>query len=233
MNGDPLAAKIRRILRDFTSPTRGGQFWSDEEIRLALNAAQDIFINFCLNNDLYYLLDRLISVVQVPISTDNPITVPQDYLHFASAVVGKESGQDIDRVAQIHIGGDADKYMWVVHDSCNIIADEIHFMAAGVWGIGQLFYYKRPSFIGLTSLGDDTNPDFNDVDFEDSIYDDVICYHAALLLGIKETRNKRNVLYDRTFMNKVLTVPQNIENYADIETPSVKYDEVIKKMQGQ
>lgn len=236
MNGDNLAVRVRNILRDNTSATKLGQFWDDEEIRLALNNAQDVFINFALKNNLGYLLKNLLTSVTLLDPTANPAQLPQDYMHHCNAVVYEgiyEEGIP-SYMAQIHTGGDADNYMWVNHANASIINNNLYFRMNDSWASGMLLYYRYPSFIGLTSLGDNTRPDFNTVDFENDIYENVICVHAAVILGYKETRNKRNVLLSREFYPDVLNIPTNIERYAPgIEKKQGELAEIQMKIAQQ
>jgi len=232
MNGDLLANKVRRIIRDFNTSTRSGLFWSDNEIRLALNIAQDSFVNFCIDNNLFYYFRKLIRQYEADTSLA-PSSLPDNFMAYSSALV-YDNAEKVppSKLAQIHVGGDADKYRWISHDGCFIINQDIAFTSNGVGTCGVLFYYKYPSFIGLTSLNDHINrSDFSVVDFDQFIYDNIISYHASVILGMKETKNKRNVLIDRHLLESLINVTDYTENHqVDADIPKQKYSNLMKAM---
>lgn len=230
MNGNQLIVEVRNILRDplnavtsqpastrvtpaFNVPSRLGSFWSDAEIILALNSAQDIFVNYCLNKKLYFYLDYLFTSVQNNLVSNNPLALPSDYLHYASGSIGVID--EPTQLAQIHIGGDTDKYLWTMHDHISIIEEWIYFIQNGAFGTGILFYYKQPSYIGATSLGDALRVDFNDTNFEDYVYNDIFVNHASVILGAKDTWSKRDASEIKGVNFNYLLYPKRIENYIE------------------
>jgi len=230
MNGDALIQDVREILRDVQTPIHQGQFWDDREIILALNAAQDVFVNFCLKYEHYNLLDRLFTYIQ---NTSNPQAIPSDYLMYAS---GEVLSEEVSKIAQIHIGGDADKYMWAFHDAINIVGSLMYFIVNGAYGYGTLYYYKKPSYIGATSLGDAVRPDFNTVDFDSYIYTDIFVNHASMLLGLKEIQTTRDYKKMKRVMQDLAIKPEHIENYVehkDVQTIENRNDTTANSGNGQ
>ena len=91
MNGDNLALTIRDILKDTQSPVQQGSFWSDWEIYLALNAAQESFLNTCINHKFKNCLNTLITQTTPAQTVDITLLAnPNRYMHYASAnIVGE------------------------------------------------------------------------------------------------------------------------------------------------
>ena len=225
MNGDNLVTRIRAVLRDKETAIKKGEFWSDYEIRLAMNAAQEIFVNYCIMAKHEYLIDSLFTRLNNTAPTNNPVALPSDYLHYISGFV-RADADEIMETCQIHIGADADKYLWTRHNAIDIIQDNVYFIRDGVYARGVMFYYKRPSFIGLTSLGDNTRPDFNTTDFDDYVYNDIIVLHASSILGLKEIQTTRDYKEFREYIANLAIYPQHIENY--VEQLDVKEKEVVR-----
>lgn len=192
MNGDNLIIQVRRILKDVPTNVSQGEFWDDREIILALNVAQDMFLKFAIENDLHYLLAPLVTVTANMQGMRDYVFDPP-YLHYIGAEVGDDG---VEKPARFYLGGDGVYYQNTAVLSCSLINNDLLFtdgrLAVPRNGRGKLAYYKRPSYIGATSLGDDTRPDFNTQDFEDYVYKDLIANQAAIICGAKETQNQRS-----------------------------------------
>ena len=197
-----MAVRIRDILRDNPSPTEQGVFWSDNEIRLALNASQDAVVNYSLSIQLTHPLIGLIrtAVYNAPTQAiiDNAYGfqgLPNNYMHYASAYVIDTPDEDLSTnrsPAKIYIGADAETYRNSIHVGVSILQNGVK--AVNMLNPNAAFildYYCYPSYIGLTSLGDASRLDFTITDFSPEYYD-IILRHAAVLLGTKETLNQRD-----------------------------------------
>lgn len=201
MNGDLLIERVRDILQDKESATVLGEFYHDLEIVLSLNAAQDFIVNFCVRTQFHYYLNGLIKTTAYLTS---PTTLPSDYLHGISAISGAEISL---HPARLYIGGLGYTYMGVDHNSCIILNNQLYFLEGGVHSGGKLIYYKKPSYIGATSLGLDVAADFNDKDFYDFIYNDIFVQNACVLLGLKEPQTQREYKKIKKVMKELLTQP--------------------------
>ncbi len=85
MDADPIILSVRRRLRDDIDPGRAGVFWSDEEVLLAINAAQDIVVSRLVSIGQIAPLSRLRR--RLELTTATPAALPPDYLHAISARV--------------------------------------------------------------------------------------------------------------------------------------------------
>ena len=85
MDADPIMLNLRRRLRDDIDPGRAGTFWSDQELLLAINAAQDIVTGKLLSLGRIDSLSRLRRTISL--TTSQPQPLPADYLHAVSARV--------------------------------------------------------------------------------------------------------------------------------------------------
>lgn len=201
MNGDALVARVRRILKDVADDTNQGEFWDLREIIIALNVAQDILLNYCIRNKRYEHIKGLVTNTGI-VSDDT--TLPLDYLHYASAQVGDDVASL--RTARIYDGGYVDNYINVAHDAAFIFNDTLYFRSGGSASNGQLWYYRRPSYISSTT------PPFNieltSNDFPSYTYRDIIAVHASILLAIKEIQTQRDFKKNRrVFEDFILTPP--------------------------
>jgi hypothetical protein len=207
MNGLSLLTHVRKVLRDVQSDYVKGEFWHDVEVVLALNAAQDAFVNYCLDNRHYHLLDSLLTNTGYVLGT----TLPTDYLYYSSAKAGSTAGTQV--IARVYDGGEAYQYRWVSHTAALITQDSYTFIYNGVTSSGTLYYYRRPSYIGLASLGDNTRTDFGDIDFDDYVYNNFIASHAAVLLAIKEIQNQRDIKTLVKYFKEATTQPKEVAEY--------------------
>ncbi|KKN79176.1 hypothetical protein LCGC14_0341930 [marine sediment metagenome] len=208
MNGDPLIVRVRRILKDVESVVSLGEFWSDEEIILVLNASQSILLNFAIRNNRLSLIETLLTSTIL----GSPLVLPDDYLHYSSAQVG--IADDDLQMAGVYIGGDAYSYLYVKLDGCFILNDELYFARnRNINSLGILYYYKQPSYIGATSLGNDVSPQFLRYDFHDYIYNDIIVMGAVYLLGMKETQTQRDFKKYKRQLELLRTEPPFILRY--------------------
>ena len=121
MNGDNLAVRVRELLRDVTSVTHQGEFWSDKEIKRALNSAQDIFVNACLRGELYYLLSGLSTTLFYPAVVPPVIRwrpIPTDYLHYISAMTNDD---ELSYMARVYLGASVHVYENTWHNAVFIL----------------------------------------------------------------------------------------------------------------
>lgn len=222
MNGDLLITRARQILKDVPTNVAQGQFWADREIILALNAAQDIFLNFAIENKLHYMLAGLVTNTQY-MTTQRNFTFDPPYLHYISARTGDFNNQ---KPARIYLGAEGANYEHTHHKAIAIIGNDVYVLDGNQLiprdGQGFLFYYKRPSYIGATSLGDNPNSplppivprtDFFNVDFENYIYNDIFANHAAVILGAKETTTQRDYKKLKRNLSELILNPPIYANY--------------------
>ena len=211
MNGDNLALKIRDILRDTQSMVQQGSFWSNWEIYLALNAAQECFINTCLTHKLKNCLNTLITQTTPAASVNlSLLTNPNRYLHYVSAnIVGEPN-----RLARIYLGNEGHVFRNVQHDFCYIENNIVTFFSRIAPVTGILYYYRYPSKIELTSVQGTPN---TAIDFPMEYYD-IIALHASMILGLKETQTQRDIKNKQQIKAKVLMTPQElIHRIADVD----------------
>ena len=211
MNGDNLALKIRDILKDTPSMVQQGTFWSDWEIYLALNAAQESFLNSCIIHKLHNCLNTLIAQT-IPATTIDLslITNPNRYMHYVSAnIVGEPN-----RLARIYLGNEGHVFRNVDHDFCYIENNIASFFSRGIATNGILYYYRYPSRIELTSVQGTPN---TNIDFPAEYYD-IIALHASVILGLKETQTQRDIKNKQQVKAKVLMTPSDlIHRIADVD----------------
>lgn len=208
MNGDGLIVRVRRLLRDEQSPSSQGEFWDDKQIVLALNASQDLFANYCLNNKSINYLQGLSTQTYFGPSG----AVPSDYLHYISATVG-----DVDsnlELSRIYTGGECIPYLYNKKITATfILGNQLLYYHKGQQTSGNLHYYKYPSYIGATSLGDQSRTDFAVIDFPPFIYYDVITNQAVQLLGMKEIQTQRDFKKRKRLKLQEMLQPSNHDNY--------------------
>lgn len=204
MTGSELIFKIRKILKDQEDSWVKGEFWSDEEILLCLNAAQDNFVNYCLLSDNGYLLNGLVSATLHEAVTSIPVTtVPSNYLHYISGQIGEDPLSL--KTAKVYLGGDGIPFRYSNYNSgVIIINNQLMFIDNGVVGKGVLYYYKRPSVITKTSFQDS---------FDKYVYMDIIANNAAVIAGIKEIQTQRDYKKSKRVMQELMSNPVKYANY--------------------
>lgn len=216
MDAVPLIRRVRLILEDVENPTKKGEFWSDAEIILALNAAQDIFVSYCIRNKLNKHIQGLYRRTDVIPSQSN---LPSDYLHALSALTVQNN---IQRFARLYFGGDADMFRYnITQNKCLIIGDKIYFYDGINEVNGILNYYKKPSKISVYI--DPEIPYDPSKDFTDDIYLKVIAKYAARILGIKETMTSRDIRRHIKAKTDTDTNPLNIANYLKVYDYNVEH----------
>lgn len=196
MNGTLLVAQVRRLIRDSETAIVKGLFWSDAEIYLALNAAQDSFVNLCLQAKLYHCLSSIIRVTLPATTIDLSLLPVQDkYLHYLSAYVinGTEK-----RLCRIYLGAEGLGYSNTNHDYCFIEKDDVSFYSMGLPDQGIFTYFTYPNAISPAA----TLPSFP------QDYYDVIVKHAAMILGIKESMNQRNIKLKTNIKQRLIVTPR-------------------------
>lgn len=203
MDGVYLLNKVRSYLADNETDTVKGEFWKDAEIQLALNAAQDIFVNTCIKLNIVYLL-RNLTVTTAWDTTPNPKTLPQDYVHILSGRVGATDDNSVLRTARIFVGGAGFDFMYSM-DCVAILNSQIWYKSKGADTHGHITYLRRPTAIDVTTT-------FNS-DFYDDIYGDVIVNHAVVLLGMKEIQTSREFRLNNRGIYNYIQMPKRITNY--------------------
>ncbi len=217
MDARPLIRRARLILEDNVSDVKKGIFWSDYEIVLALNAAQNMFVAYCVRNKLHNHIQGLYKNTNY-LNNNDPL--PNDYMHGVSALIGiNENNLEATR---LYYGGEAEIYRYNVTQSmCGIIGNIILFYIRGTPAGGILNYYRKPTYLNFI------NPS-NVMDFNEEIYFNTIAVLAARILGIKETQNTRDI--KRHVKMKISTDkhPLNIANYVKIYDYDVEHITTIK-----
>lgn len=194
MNGNALLGQVRKLLRDFedTAPsTRQGLFYDDTWIRLALNAAQDSFVSYCLANGHETYLLHLLTEVDLLQSTNSILIDIPDYLHVYSASI---EDNNIYKPAKVYLGSEALAYFFVDHYACYIINDAIIFKKNGLESLVNKFaYYKKPTPIYIQGVDYTITPpaDLEIRSFSDNVYTDIIVRIASVILAQKDIVNQR------------------------------------------
>jgi len=233
MNGDVLANRVRLILRDTQSPADQGLFWSDMEIALALNNAQAIFVNASLRLGLSYLLAGLNVTTGFVTPPDTGwIPLPDNYLHYVSAMVGTDQFQVVARVYQ---GATAEVFRNSNVAGVFIVGNQYRGILGNDTNTGVILnYFRKPSYIGLTSLGDNINrPDFNVQDFDMYIYTDIIATHAAVLLGFKEIQTQRDFKFMKHIFSYYSIFPKRLVSLLkDLDIAKAIMDSLLKQQES-
>jgi len=223
LNGDNLIERIRTISKDRESEIVQGKAWADREIVLALNASQDIFINYCINNKNIDLISGLLVKTKLFIPTEMPVDITDiaifvddngihyEYMQIADGVVG--AAVDFLSPAQIYLGGEFESYFSVNHNYIALVRNILRIRAGTADGYGYIRYWKKPSYIGATSLGHDVRTDFLMKDFPDFVYDDIFVSHAKVLLGFKTIQNQMDIKKYKDYIRNVVLKPAKWENY--------------------
>lgn len=196
MNGNNLIQRVRLLLRDvgydnnnavtsnYTS-TIAGRYWQDYEILLALNAAQDYYVDAFLSvkdkEALSFLVVRGTYQPNWNLDLQTPNLLPADYLYYVNGTVGPIDGL---RIARIYCGADCLAYMNVRHDAIFIYNKGVIYSYGGRLNQGGVLnYYKKPSVIIDGTIENS---------FSDIIYYDNIVRYASVILGTKEISNQRD-----------------------------------------
>lgn len=200
MDGNSLIRKVRVALQDIQTDWIQGEFWSDDEILLALNSAQDVFINSCLRNGRHEFLSGLVSWTPF---WSSPHNLPDDYLHYISGKVGTYNTADSLKMARTYLGGIGYSFFYTVHDAVFILGNQVWFKR-GVDKSGILCYWRRPLQI--------TNGIFAS-DFKDDVYYNYIVGHATVLCGLKEIQTAREYKTTKRELQELVNYPSRIDNY--------------------
>lgn len=185
MQADALITRVRLFLKDITSDSIKGEFWSDDEIELSLNVSQDIYVNYCIANDKQYLLNTLIRNSGFTTGALDLTSLQDSYLHYMSAQIGGTAGTV--KMAQIYLGGTGWGFLNADHLAAVIIRNTCTFYENRLSSNGVLYYYKVPAVITT----DTNDAEYAVQDFEDFVYNDIISKHAAVMCGMKETQTQR------------------------------------------
>ena len=174
-----MRAKVRAMLDDETSLWKQGTMWSDAQIDATLDAAQLAFVRYTYLKQQWHLISQLYTSV----SGISPVTLPANYMQYASATVDvynplSPSPSFLDPYpAVLYIGWsgsifDTDSIRYV-----SLIKNNTVEFKNGLSGAsGTLYYYRRPTLISGAS---------NHTEMIDPCYD-AIMYHAAALLQQKD-----------------------------------------------
>jgi hypothetical protein len=166
-----IVSNLRRFLDDFESSHRKGTQWSDDEIYLALNAAQFAVVRAFYVKSLWHLISDL----ETNISGASPLALPSDYMFFGSAKIESPAGRMYP--ATIYIGwsgreydNDPSRYVAFVRPTL------VTFRRGTTSASGEFSYWRRPTLFAAAS---------NHLDFIDPVYD-IIVWHAATILQQKD-----------------------------------------------
>lgn len=186
---------VRRNLSDYhiNDDSVVGEFWHEREILLALNVAQDVFVNFSLNNKRYDVLRHLHANTGAVAAGDLISGLTPTYLHYDAAKVTDDSDPPALRTARVYIGGETEIYNIIKHRSLCVINDDYYFNHDRDLSEGIMYYFKRPERITLTPATS------RNADFDDYVYRDIICKYAAVLLGIKSIPTLREAYWQKGF----------------------------------
>jgi hypothetical protein len=185
MQAEALITRARLYLRDVTSASIQGEFYSDNEIELSLNVSQNMFVNYCIETEKRYLLNSLIRNTGFSTGAVTLSSLQDSYLHYLSARVG--SIDQLARMAQIYLGGTGWGFIYTDHRACIIINDTCTFYEDRQSTNGILYYYKVP--VSITS--DTSAADYPIQDFSLFTYTNIITKHACTMLGMKEIQSQR------------------------------------------
>lgn len=209
MTGNYLLNIVRRHLKDLPTGTEQGEFWSNDEIRLVVNIAQDIVTNNALIMDNDKILEHLLRATEYEAAFAG-VALPSTYLHYYSAQV-QQGGRYMP--ASIYQGGEVPLYQNVEAGICLIWADTVHFKSGGSPADGWLYWYERPDAIV-----------FNDdemTSFTEEIYYDYIIPVAEYFLGMKEPQTQRELKLKMRALQEWATGTRYLTNF---KTSEDQYD---------
>lgn len=198
MVGTALMEYVRKILRDVYTNTQKDYFWSDGEILLCLNAAQDIFLNNMLKLGQDSFLRGLITRTSYVLDSD---PVPADYVYFLTAHVGDE--EDL-KLAELYTGGEAVVHYRTKQAQASVLGNTIRYRRSRLPAGGRLYYYKRPNPI--------IEGEF-DNSFDDEIYNVQIANLASVICAVKETSTSRDYKRMKRWLTDLTLNPKRDDNY--------------------
>ncbi len=196
-----LLTFVRKKLLDFrgsSDTNKQGDFWHDLEILNALNVSQQVVANFLITTKQMHHLRYLHT--KTALGVGGLLTnLDEPYLHYDSCVV--DNGENV-KLGRIYIGGETQIYQILDHRSMCIENNRYWFNAfrrPNAQGI--MYYFRQPKLITLS-------PASLNGEFEDWIYQDAICQHAALILGIKSIQTLRERYSQQEFYKCLGTNPE-------------------------
>jgi hypothetical protein len=209
MTGQQLIDLMRQNLRDTGafSPDSAlqGQFWSDYELLLFLNMAQDTVLDNALVYNNEYILSHLhAATTQQGLGDTDPVDLPNDYMHYQSAVV--EWDESYLSMAKLYMGGEGEYYRDTQQHMAWIDRDVVKFYSNGVPVRGILYYYKYPAEI--------TIGDFNET-FGIDVYNNLIVKQALVFAGLKEPQTQREFKNYIDARNTSLIIDPKLFNYIE------------------
>ena len=241
MTGQNIIAKARRILKDTTSVTEVGSFWSDEEILLALNMSQYIVVNALIDAKKSLFLSRLIKGAAYLFSSPGWQSLPLDYLHYASGTVtpffGTSYGAECknNTVTEFEIGKYDGSTSTPVEIPPNLASASNRMSRIYLGGEGAP--YIGVSHYGIYIVGNDITASGKSglmngnkfvlfyyrkptkiessgdyLDFDDYIYENII-RHATVLLSFKETKTQRDVKNMKLVGKEISSLPSKSSVY--------------------
>jgi len=196
-----LIELTRRNLLDWieaNEDNKQGEFWHDFEILTALNTAQDVVVNFLIEQKLWHHL-RFLQTSTTLGPGGLLSSLPEPYLHYLSAAVADQDGQL--EPAKIYIGGESLVMSVLAHRNLEILNNTYVFNFNRQPGEGIMYYLRRPNRIVLAPT-----PSIN-ADFDEWIYKDAICNYAAILLGIKSIQTIREAGKQIQYYKAMGTMP--------------------------
>lgn len=144
--------------------------WTDAQIDAALDAAQLAFVRYTYLKEQWHLISQLYTSV----SGASPVTLPANYMQYASATVDV-GGAPYPAVMYIGWSGslfDTDPIRYVAL----IKNGTVEFKNGITPATGTLYYYRRPTLISGAS---------NHTEMINPCYDSMI-YHAVAMLQQKD-----------------------------------------------
>lgn len=190
-----MRTKVRSVLDDDQSLWKQGTMWTDTQIDLALDAAQFQFVRYCYLKQQWHL----ISALYTNVSGVSPLTLPQDYLFFASASV---SYDNVQYPAVLYIGWSGNLYD---NDPIRYVAyiknTTVEFKLGPTPTSGTLYYFRRP--VAITGAS-------NHTELIDPCYDAIV-YHALAILQQKDWGQCQRALKNlQAVMAPLMTEPMGM-----------------------
>lgn len=146
--------------------------WSDAEIDAALDAAQFAFVRYSYLKRQWHL----ISGIYATVSGASPLSIPTNYMMYASAEVESPVGGTF-WPASLKMGYGGKIFDEDPDRATAFIGGQTVIFRRGVTQVnGRLHYYRRPTKISGAS---------NHTEMNDTCYDAIV-YHAAALLQQKD-----------------------------------------------
>lgn len=191
-----VVTRVRRFLDDFETSHRKGLEWSDNEIYLALNAAQFAVVRALFIKAQWHLISNL----ETTATSANPLTIPVNYMFAGSARIESAAGRLYPAVLYMGWSGrefDNDPTRYVAY----VRNDTVTFRRGTTGATGELCYWKRPTQFTVAT---------NHTEFIDSVYD-MIIYHACAILQFKDLGACRRAIENlKAIMTTLMSEPMGM-----------------------